>query len=160
MIKPWSANLQQNVANMILSFNLRNRNNLNKFWVGIFTRRVTASKFTKRYGVSELVSDKHSQWSDSGPIITIWSNSQLKTKECWNKWLVKRKAKKKSVVLLDAIRNQSLLSCWLNSNDCPPLVGDSVTLSYFVDLTGVTLSDEDGYSNASWCSYVAIGQCC
>ena len=34
--------------------------------------RVTSIKFTKRYGVSEwvseLVSDKHSQWSDSGPI--------------------------------------------------------------------------------------------
>ena len=26
-----------------------------------------------------------------------------------------------SVVLLDAIRNHSLVSSWLNSNDCPPL---------------------------------------
>ena len=30
-----------------------------------------AIKFTKRHGVSELVSDKHSKWSDSGPIINI-----------------------------------------------------------------------------------------
>ena len=63
--------LQQTVAIPILIINTGNNNNLNKFWVGIFTRRVTASKFTKRYGVSELVSDKHSQWSDSGTIIKI-----------------------------------------------------------------------------------------
>ena len=39
MIKPQSPNVQQNVANMILTFNLRNRNNLNKFWVSIFKRQ-------------------------------------------------------------------------------------------------------------------------
>ena len=55
---------------MILIINISNSNNLNKFWVGIF--RVTSIKFTKRQSVSEWVSesvsDKHSQWSDSGPI--------------------------------------------------------------------------------------------
>ena len=30
---------QQTVANMILSINISNSNNLNKFWVGIFTRQ-------------------------------------------------------------------------------------------------------------------------
>ena len=30
--------------------------------------RVTSIKFIKRHGVSQWVSDKHSQWSDSGPI--------------------------------------------------------------------------------------------
>ena len=30
---------QQAVANMILSINISNINNLNKFWVGIFTRQ-------------------------------------------------------------------------------------------------------------------------
>ena len=51
---------QQAVANMILSINISNSNNLNKFWVGIFTSQghinqlasFTAIKTTKRYGVS------------------------------------------------------------------------------------------------------------
>ena len=43
--------MQQMFANTILIINISNSNNLNKFWVGIFTR-----KFTKRYGVSQLVS--------------------------------------------------------------------------------------------------------
>ena len=30
---------QQTVANMILSINISNSNNLNKFWVSIFTRQ-------------------------------------------------------------------------------------------------------------------------
>ena len=51
MTKPQLPNLQQTVANTILIINISNSNNLNKFWVGIFTR-----KFTKRYGVSQLVS--------------------------------------------------------------------------------------------------------
>ena len=32
-------NLQQIVANTILIINISNNNNLNKFWVGIFTRQ-------------------------------------------------------------------------------------------------------------------------
>ena len=32
-------NLQQTVANTILIINISNSNNLNKFWVGIFTRQ-------------------------------------------------------------------------------------------------------------------------
>ena len=30
---------QQIIANMVLSINISNSNNLNKFWVGIFTRQ-------------------------------------------------------------------------------------------------------------------------
>ena len=66
-------NLQQTVANAIIIINISNSNNFNKFWVGIFYSRVTSIKFTKQewvsQSVSQLVSDKHSQWSDSGPII-------------------------------------------------------------------------------------------
>ena len=55
---------------MILIINISNSNNLNKFWVGIF--RVTSIKFTKQelgsQSVSQWVTDKHNQWSDSGPI--------------------------------------------------------------------------------------------
>ena len=39
MIKPQLPDLQQTVANMILVINIGNSNNLNKFWVGIFTRQ-------------------------------------------------------------------------------------------------------------------------
>ena len=62
---------QQTVANMILSINLRNRNNVNKFWVGIFTRQGgshQSSLLNSSESVSEWVSDKSKQWSDSGPI--------------------------------------------------------------------------------------------
>ena len=38
MTKPKLPNLQQTVANMILITNISNCNNLNKFWVGNFTR--------------------------------------------------------------------------------------------------------------------------
>ena len=48
----------------------------------LFSQSVIRLKFTKRQSVSEsvseLVSDKHSQWSDSGPIKSvIWSYQQL-----------------------------------------------------------------------------------
>ena len=33
--------------------------------------RVTSIKFSKQQGVSQLVSDKHCQWSDSGPIKSV-----------------------------------------------------------------------------------------
>ena len=46
--------------------------------------RFTSIKFTKRYGASELVSDKHSQWSDSGPI-KMYPSCQLSPIDC--KWL-------------------------------------------------------------------------
>ena len=39
MTKPQLPNLQQTVANAILITNISNGNNLNKFWVGIFTRQ-------------------------------------------------------------------------------------------------------------------------
>ena len=39
MIKPQLPNLQKTVANMILIIIIRNSNNLNKFWEGIFTRQ-------------------------------------------------------------------------------------------------------------------------
>ena len=39
MTKPQLPNLQQTVANTILITNISNSNNLNKFWVGIFTRQ-------------------------------------------------------------------------------------------------------------------------
>ena len=39
MTKPQLPNLQQTVANMILITNINNSNNLNKFWVAIFTRQ-------------------------------------------------------------------------------------------------------------------------
>ena len=39
MIKPQLPNLQQTVADKILIINISNSNNLNKFWVGIFTRQ-------------------------------------------------------------------------------------------------------------------------
>ena len=37
MTKPQLLHLQQTVANMIPSINISKSNNLNKFWVGIFT---------------------------------------------------------------------------------------------------------------------------
>ena len=37
MTKPQLPNLQQTVADTILIINISNRNNLNKFWVAIFT---------------------------------------------------------------------------------------------------------------------------
>ena len=48
--KPQLPNMQQTVANKVLIINISNSYNINNFWV------------------SEWVSDKHSQWSDSGPI--------------------------------------------------------------------------------------------
>ena len=68
MAKPQLPNLQQTVANTILITNISNSNNLNKFWVGIFTRQGYSNQVSaKREFVSQLVSDKHSQWSDSAP---------------------------------------------------------------------------------------------
>ena len=39
MTKPQLPNLQQTFANTILITNISNSNNLNKFWVGIFTHQ-------------------------------------------------------------------------------------------------------------------------
>ena len=44
MTKPQLPNLQQTVANTILVNNISNSNNLNKFWVGIFTRQSHINK--------------------------------------------------------------------------------------------------------------------
>ena len=67
---------------MILSNKINNSNNLNKFWVGNFIRQghsikqlasfktFAGIKFTRS---EEWVSDKRSQWSDSGPIIISYN---------------------------------------------------------------------------------------
>ena len=55
MTKPQLPNLQQTVANTILITNISNSNNLNKFWVGIFTRQGHISKVYLT-AVSESVS--------------------------------------------------------------------------------------------------------
>ena len=47
---------QQAVANMILSINISNSNNLNKFWVGIFTPQGHINQVYET-GVSEWVSE-------------------------------------------------------------------------------------------------------
>ena len=47
---------QQAVANMILSINISNSNNLNKFWVGIFTRQGHINQVYQT-GVSQSVSE-------------------------------------------------------------------------------------------------------
>ena len=39
MTKPQLKNLQQTFVNTILIINISNSNNLNKFWVGIFTNQ-------------------------------------------------------------------------------------------------------------------------
>ena len=44
MTKPQLPNLQQTVANTILIINISNSNNLNKFYVGIFTRQGDINK--------------------------------------------------------------------------------------------------------------------
>ena len=64
MTKLHLPNLHQTVVSTFLIIKMSNSNNLNKFWVVIFT----SIKFTKQQLVSDSVSDKHSQWSDSGPI--------------------------------------------------------------------------------------------
>ena len=67
--------LQETVSNTILITDISNSNNLNKYWVGIFTCYIY---YVVVIWVSQLVSDKHSQWSDSGPIKSvIWSYQQL-----------------------------------------------------------------------------------
>ena len=65
-------NLHQTVVNTFLTINMSNSNNLNKFELSSSHARVTSIKFTKQQwvseSVSESVSDKHFQWSESGPI--------------------------------------------------------------------------------------------
>ena len=68
MTKPQLTNLQQTVANAI--FIISNSNNINKFWVGIFTRQGHINQVYQT-AVRELASDQGSQWSDSGPIKRI-----------------------------------------------------------------------------------------
>ena len=70
MTKLHLPHLHQTVVNTFLIINMNNRNNLNKFELSSSQARVTSIKFTKQEWVSELVSDKYSQWSDSGPIKT------------------------------------------------------------------------------------------
>ena len=71
MTKPQLPNLQQTVANTILISS--NSNNLNKFWLGIFTRQGHINQVYKTV-VSQSVSAKHCQWSDSGLTKTVCLN--------------------------------------------------------------------------------------
>ena len=58
MTKPQLPNLQQTVANMILMSNISNSNNLNKFWVVIYTPGLNQSGLLNRSeSVSESVSE-------------------------------------------------------------------------------------------------------
>ena len=60
MNNPQLPNLQQTVANTILIINISNSNNINKFWVGIFTRQdhINQVYYTGvSQSVSQLVSD-------------------------------------------------------------------------------------------------------
>ena len=60
---------------MILSINMSNSNKVNKFSVDIFARKghINQAYLTAvSESVSQWVSDKHSQWSDSGPIKIIF----------------------------------------------------------------------------------------
>ena len=78
MTKPQLLNLQQTVANMILIININNSNNINEFWVGIFTLKGHKNQVSLTGvsdGVSQIVSDKRCQWSDSGPTEIIMINS-------------------------------------------------------------------------------------
>ena len=61
MTKLHLPHLHQTVVNTFLIINMNNRNNLNKFELSSSQARVTSIKFTKQEGVSQLVSDKHSQ---------------------------------------------------------------------------------------------------
>ena len=55
MTKPQLLNLQQTVANMILIINIDNSNNINEFWVGIFTQNGHINQVYKQELVTALV---------------------------------------------------------------------------------------------------------
>ena len=64
---------------MILIININNSNNINEFWVGIFTLKGHKNQVYLTGvsdGVSQIVSDKRCQWSDSGLTEIIMINSQ------------------------------------------------------------------------------------
>ena len=73
MTKPQLPNLQQTIANTILITKISNSNNLNKFWVGIFTRqgRINQVYYTLW---SESVSEWVSQW------VTSIANDQIRVR--------------------------------------------------------------------------------
>ena len=85
MTKPPLPYLQQTVVNTILIINISNSNNLNKFWVDIFTRQGHINKvyLLTLTAVRQSVSDKHSQWSDSGPI----KNNRMDSKILIFSWI-------------------------------------------------------------------------
>ena len=73
--------LQQTVANTILIINISNSNNLNKFWVGIFTHQGPVNQVYQK-GVTELVSMWVSQ------LVTSIANAMVglgsdKIKQIW-----------------------------------------------------------------------------
>ena len=67
MTKPQLPNLQQTVGNTILIINISKKIQLS-FELASSHARVTSIKSIEQESVSELVSDKGSQWTDSGPI--------------------------------------------------------------------------------------------
>ena len=56
---------------------MSNSNNLNKFELSSSHARVTSIKFTKQQWVSQWVSDKSKQWSDSGPITRLYKTKRF-----------------------------------------------------------------------------------
>ena len=72
MTKLQLPNLHQIVVNMFLGININNNNNLNMFWVGIFTHQGHINQ-VYHTAVSYSVTDKGSQWLDSGLIICFVS---------------------------------------------------------------------------------------
>ena len=75
MTKLQLPHLHQIVVNMSFSINITNSNNLNKFWVGIFTRQghINQVYFTQ---VSQLVTrkadDQTRVWQDPTSLSTVW----------------------------------------------------------------------------------------
>ena len=79
MTKPQLPNLEQTDANTILITNISN-SNLNKFWVGIFTRQGHINQVYET-GVSQSVSDTVSEWQ-ALPMIELGSDKNGTSQFC------------------------------------------------------------------------------
>ena len=67
MIKLQLPNLQQNVIKTFFIINISNSNNLNKFWIGIFTGQGhTKLNFTKQELVSQFLTSIANDWTQKG----------------------------------------------------------------------------------------------
>ena len=77
MTKPQLPNLQQNVANTILTININNSNNLNKFWVAIFTCQ---SHNNQVYSKQEWVREGGTYWQ-AFPMIGLGSDKNVFSKK-------------------------------------------------------------------------------